>query len=239
MFAILGEASASSPSKYFTRKYFKSWKWIITIAVWPLYRTTCVNGHPQLRTEGFCWSKVSLRACHCWRKQCISTKEKIPEFSCLEAQRVYLQPRGRKTRPNLGFLVATFTFSVTCTVSVPRQWKRIDNIKFIKIIFFRLANPLISSFCSQQTAPHQYSQHNRDSDEKLPWGRELNRVVELFPQRVVSELALICRLKRRSFLHMKENIHHLQTVNACCNMNRYLYTMHKQQFICSIHIIVG
>ena len=89
---------------------------------------------------------------------------------------------------------------------------------------FETVNNTRTLFCSQQTTLHQYSQHNRDSDEKLPWGRELNRVVELFPQRVVSELALICRLKRRSFLHVKENVHHLQTVNARCNMNHYLCT---------------
>jgi len=28
--------------------------------------TTCVSWHPQLRTGGFCWSKVLLSACPCW-----------------------------------------------------------------------------------------------------------------------------------------------------------------------------
>ena len=31
-----------------------------------LRRTTCVSRHPQLRTGGFGWSKVSLSACLCW-----------------------------------------------------------------------------------------------------------------------------------------------------------------------------
>jgi len=33
---------------------------------WPLYRTTCISRHSQLRTGGFCWSKVLLPACRCW-----------------------------------------------------------------------------------------------------------------------------------------------------------------------------
>ena len=33
---------------------------------WPLYRTTCISHHPQLRTRGFCWSKDLLPACPCW-----------------------------------------------------------------------------------------------------------------------------------------------------------------------------
>jgi len=32
----------------------------------PLYRSTCVSRHLQLRTGGFCWCKVLLPACHCW-----------------------------------------------------------------------------------------------------------------------------------------------------------------------------
>jgi len=32
----------------------------------PLYRTTCVSRHPQLRTGGFCWSKALLLASPCW-----------------------------------------------------------------------------------------------------------------------------------------------------------------------------
>ena len=29
------------------------------------HRTTCVSWHLQFRTEGFCWCKVLLPACHC------------------------------------------------------------------------------------------------------------------------------------------------------------------------------
>ena len=32
----------------------------------PLYRSTCVSWHPQLRTAGFCWSKALLPACIYW-----------------------------------------------------------------------------------------------------------------------------------------------------------------------------
>jgi len=36
--------------------------------LWPLYRKTCVSRHPQLRTGGFCWSKVLLTICSCWQQ---------------------------------------------------------------------------------------------------------------------------------------------------------------------------
>jgi len=39
-----------------------------TIVLWPLYRSTSVSRHLQLRTGGFCWSKVLLPACPCWRQ---------------------------------------------------------------------------------------------------------------------------------------------------------------------------
>jgi len=35
----------------------------------PLYMSTCVSQHLQLRTGVFCWCKVSLPACPCWRQQ--------------------------------------------------------------------------------------------------------------------------------------------------------------------------
>jgi len=37
-----------------------------TTILQPLYRKTCINRHLQLRTGGFCWSKVLLPACPCW-----------------------------------------------------------------------------------------------------------------------------------------------------------------------------
>jgi len=40
--------------------------WQSTTVIWPLYKSTCNSRHPQLRTGGFCWSKVSLSACPCW-----------------------------------------------------------------------------------------------------------------------------------------------------------------------------
>jgi len=34
-----------------------------------LYRSTCASRrHAQLRTRGFCWSKLLLPACLCWRQ---------------------------------------------------------------------------------------------------------------------------------------------------------------------------
>jgi len=37
-----------------------------TTRLWPLYRSTCVSRHLQLRTGKFCWCKVLLPACPCW-----------------------------------------------------------------------------------------------------------------------------------------------------------------------------
>ena len=36
----------------------------------------CISQHLQLRTVGFCWCKVLLPACPCWRQQCIHISEK-------------------------------------------------------------------------------------------------------------------------------------------------------------------
>jgi len=46
-----------------------------------LYRTTCISQHLQLRTGGFCWSKVLLPACHCDGNYHIQIREKMLEFS--------------------------------------------------------------------------------------------------------------------------------------------------------------
>ena len=43
--------------------------------LWPLYRTTCISQHPQLRTGWFCWSKVLLPAWRCWRQLAHSDEE--------------------------------------------------------------------------------------------------------------------------------------------------------------------
>ena len=40
-----------------------------TIVFRPLYKTTCVSRHPQIRTGRFCWLKVLLPACPCWWQQ--------------------------------------------------------------------------------------------------------------------------------------------------------------------------
>jgi len=32
----------------------------------PLYRSSCVSRHLQVRTGGFCWCIVLLPTCHCW-----------------------------------------------------------------------------------------------------------------------------------------------------------------------------
>ena len=36
---------------------------LATTTLWPLYRTTCVSRHPQLKTAGFYWSEVSPLTC--------------------------------------------------------------------------------------------------------------------------------------------------------------------------------
>ena len=45
----------------------KHWRHNTTV-IWPLYRTTCIGWHPELRTGGFCCSKVLLPACPCWQQ---------------------------------------------------------------------------------------------------------------------------------------------------------------------------
>jgi len=40
--------------------------WQTTTILQPLYRTTCISWHLQLRTGGFHWSKLLLPACSCW-----------------------------------------------------------------------------------------------------------------------------------------------------------------------------
>jgi len=37
--------------------------WLSTTVLQPLCRTTCLSQHPQLRTGGFCQSKVLVPAC--------------------------------------------------------------------------------------------------------------------------------------------------------------------------------
>jgi len=39
-----------------------------TTVLRPLYRSTCFSRHLQLRTGRFCWCKVLLPACPCWRQ---------------------------------------------------------------------------------------------------------------------------------------------------------------------------
>ena len=56
-----------------------------TTVLRPLYRTTCIGRHRQLRTGGFCWSKVLLPACPCWWQLAHSYWEKTLEFSSMEA----------------------------------------------------------------------------------------------------------------------------------------------------------
>ena len=36
--------------------------------LWPLYRSTCIIWHLQLRTGGFCWCKGFLPARPCWQQ---------------------------------------------------------------------------------------------------------------------------------------------------------------------------
>jgi len=53
-----------------------------TIAILrPLYRTTCISWHPQLRTGGFCWSKVLLPHALDDGNKHIHIREKTLEFS--------------------------------------------------------------------------------------------------------------------------------------------------------------
>jgi len=50
-----------------------------TTVLWPLYRSTCVSWHVQLRTGGFCWCKVLLPLAD--GNQRIRIREKTLKFS--------------------------------------------------------------------------------------------------------------------------------------------------------------
>jgi len=71
-----------------------------TTVLRPLYRTTCVSQHPQLRTGGFCWSKVLLPRRPCWRQ--------LAHLDYGEDARVLLS-------------------GVTCTVSIPSVYLQTNN----------------------------------------------------------------------------------------------------------------
>jgi len=49
--------------------------WTTAAVLLPLHRSTCVSvsRHLQLRTGGFCWCKVVLPACPCWRQPALAT----------------------------------------------------------------------------------------------------------------------------------------------------------------------
>jgi len=52
-----------------------------TAVLRPLYRTTCISRHPQLRTGGFCWSKVLLPHALADGSEHIRIRENTLEFS--------------------------------------------------------------------------------------------------------------------------------------------------------------
>ena len=63
------QAAGRIVSKYAEINHIKdNTKTTTAISLWPLYRPTCINRHLQLRTRGFCWCKVLLPACPCWRQ---------------------------------------------------------------------------------------------------------------------------------------------------------------------------
>ena len=52
-----------------------------TTFLWLLYRSTCISGHVQLRTGGFCWYRVYCPHALLTSNQHIRIMEKILEFS--------------------------------------------------------------------------------------------------------------------------------------------------------------
>ena len=55
-----------------------------TTVLWPVYRSTCVSWHLQLRTGGFCSCKVFLPTCRCWWQPVqasLLVREETLEFS--------------------------------------------------------------------------------------------------------------------------------------------------------------
>jgi len=54
----------------------------MTTILWPLHRTICVSRHPQLRSRGFCWSKVLLRTCCCWHLAHLDARVLLNGVTC-------------------------------------------------------------------------------------------------------------------------------------------------------------
>jgi len=54
-----------------------------------LYRLSCISKHLQLRTGGFCWCKVLLPTCPCWRQPAHSWRRR-----CSSPQQCYLHCLG-------------------------------------------------------------------------------------------------------------------------------------------------
>jgi len=48
--------------------YYNTHSHTHTTVLRPLYRSTGISRHLQLRTGGFCWCKVLLPGCPCWRQ---------------------------------------------------------------------------------------------------------------------------------------------------------------------------
>jgi len=65
---------------------------ITTTMLWPLYRSTCVSGHLQLGTGGFCWCKVLLLHALADSNQHIRIREKTLEFSSTVLSTLSLYP---------------------------------------------------------------------------------------------------------------------------------------------------
>jgi len=63
-----------------------------TVSKQPLYRSTCVSCHLQLRTGGFCWCKVFCLHALADGNQCIRIREKMLEFSSTVLSALSLYP---------------------------------------------------------------------------------------------------------------------------------------------------
>ena len=69
---------------------------ITTTVLRPIYRTTCVSQHLQLRTGGFCLCKVLLPTCLCWRQLAHSDLGEDAEFSLMVLPALALYHRCSK-----------------------------------------------------------------------------------------------------------------------------------------------
>jgi len=113
-----------------------------TAVLWSLYRTACVSWQaPELRTGGFCWSKILLPACPCWRQLVHSDWGGDTSLVVLPAPSPYHIPRSERL-----WIMRTGLLDDGCTSCYPAVIvKALKGVKSIDLCQWKW-NVLISCY---------------------------------------------------------------------------------------------